>query len=255
MDQKEQIKSQPLTEHLAELRSCLIIALVAVGVGFGIAYNYILPISEWFFQPLMKVLPKGQYLIYNSISGGLFFYLKLALVCGVLIGSPVVFLQIWRFVAPGLYRHEKKVLLPFTTISTFCFLGGAAFGYFVIFPPAFKFLTGYGNETLSPLPDVEDYFDLALWLLISFGMIFELPVFAVFLAKIGVMDAAFLQRNRKYSILISFIIAAIITPTPDVINQCFLAVPLIILYEISILAVRLFGGKTFADFAKPGEST
>jgi sec-independent protein translocase protein TatC len=140
------------------------------------------------------------------------------------------------------------VLIPFSLLSTLCFLGGAAFGYFIVFPPAFKFLVGYNNDYLTSLPAVSEYFSLSLRLLIAFGAIFEIPILMVFLAKIGVIDVAFLNRNRKYAFLINFIIAAILTPTPDVVNQLMMAGPLIILYEISVVAVWIFGGKPFKDF-------
>jgi sec-independent protein translocase protein TatC len=146
------------------------------------------------------------------------------------------------------------VLLPFTLVSTICFIGGAAFGYFVVFPPAFRFLIGYSSEFLDPMPAVSEYFSLALRLLLAFGVVFELPVLMVFLAKIGVVDAPFLAKNRKYAFLLAFVIAAILTPTPDVVNQLFMAAPLIILYEISIFAVGFFAGKTFAGFDR-GEKT
>jgi len=172
----------------------------------------------------------------------------LALVCGVFIGSPVIFMQIWRFIAPGLYQHEKKVLLPFTLISTICFLAGAAFGYYIVFPPAFRFLLGYASDILDPLPAVSEYFSLSLRLLIAFGIVFELPVFMVFLGKMGILDAQFLRRNRKYAFLISFIVAAILTPTPDVVNQLLMAGPLVVLYEVSIIAVSVFARRTFLGF-------
>lgn len=151
--------------------------------------------------------------------------------------------------APGLYHHEKRVLLPFTVISTVCFIGGAAFGYFIVFPPAFRFLIGYRSEILDPLPAVSEYFSLSLRLLIAFGIVFELPVFMVFLGKIGVVDTAFLRRNRKYALLISFVVAAILTPTPDVVNQLLMAGPLIVLYEISIYAVAFFARRTLTGFS------
>ena len=160
----------------------------------------------------------------------------------------------WRFVAPGLYRHEKKALFPFTAISTCCFLGGAAFGYFVVFPPAFRFLVGYASDILDPLPAVSEYFSLSLRLLIAFGIVFELPVFMVFLGKVGVVDTHFLRRNRKYAFLVSFIVAAILTPTPDVVNQLLMAGPLIVLYEISIFAVALFADNKFTGFNKKNET-
>lgn len=162
---------------------------------------------------------------------------------GILLASPVIFWQIWSFVAPGLYQHEKKVVIPFTVLSSFCFLGGAAFGYYVVFPPAFRFLMGYTTDFLSALPTVKEYFSLSLRLLIAFGLVFELPVFMVLLAKLGIVDVPFLRRNRKYAFLISFVIAAILTPTPDIINQLLMAGPLVILYEVSIFAIMLFGKK------------
>ena len=167
---------------------------------------------------------------------------------GILLASPVIFSQIWRFIAPGLYRHEKRVLIPFSLLSTFCFIGGAAFGYLVVFPPAFRFLVGYNNEFLTSLPAVSEYFTLATRLLLAFGAIFEMPILMVFLAKTGMINVAFLNRNRKYAILINFIIAAILTPTPDVVNQMMMGIPLLILYEISVLAVWLFGRRSFRDF-------
>jgi len=140
-------------------------------------------------------------------------------------------------------------------VSSLCFLGGAAFGYFVVFPPAFRFLIGYSSEFLEPMPAVSEYFSLALRLLLAFGAVFELPVLMVFLAKIGLVDAPFLARNRKYAVLFAFIIAAILTPTPDVVNQLFMAGPLIVLYEISIVGVRFFVRKPFTEFVEKGEDS
>lgn len=162
----------------------------------------------------------------------------------------MIFSQIWRFVAPGLYSHEKRVLIPFSLLSSACFIGGAAFGYFIVFPPAFKFLVGYNNEFLTSLPAVSEYFSLATRLLLAFGVIFEMPIFMVFLAKTGLIDVAFLTRNRKYAILLDFVVAAILTPTPDVVNQMMMAVPLMVLYEISVIAVWLLGRKGFSGFDK-----
>ncbi len=166
----------------------------------------------------------------------------------------MIFSQIWRFVAPGLYQHEKRVLLPFVGLSTLCFLGGAAFGYLVVFPPAFTFLVGYNNEFLVSLPNVNEYFSLATRLLLAFGAIFEMPLFMVFLAKAGIVTLSFLHKNRKYAILIDFIIAAILTPTPDVVNQLMMALPLMVLYEVSVVAVWLFAGKPFQGFDEKEEN-
>lgn len=170
----------------------------------------------------------------------------------MVFASPIIFLQIWRFISPGLYRNEKRVILPFAGISTLCFLGGAAFGYVVVFPQIFHFLLGYTNEFLEPMPAVSEYFSLALRLFMAFGVIFELPIFMVFLGKIGVVDRPFLIKNRKYAVLVAFVIAAILTP-PDVVSQLLMAVPLVVLYEISIVAVALFARTTLAGF--PAKTT
>ena len=167
---------------------------------------------------------------------------------GALLASPVIFLQIWRFVSPGLYRHEKRIVIPFTLISTLCFVAGAAFGYFVVFPPIFHFLLGYSSAFLDPMPAVDEYFSLALRLFLAFGLIFELPVFMVFLGKVGVVNKPFLVKNRKYAVLIAFVLAAILSPTPDVVNQLLLVGPLVLLYEISIVAVAVFAPKTLPGF-------
>jgi sec-independent protein translocase protein TatC len=177
------------------------------------------------------------------------------LVCGALLASPVLLLQLWRFIAPGLYHHEKKALLIFAVISSFCFLGGGLFGYLVVFPPAFRFLIGYSNSYLFALPTVSEYFSLSLRLLLAFGMVFELPVLLVFLGRLGVIDVAFLRRNRKYAILIAFIVAAILTPTPDVVNQIMMGGPLVILYEIGIVAVRIFVRSPPEKTAASGDGT
>ena len=144
-------------------------------------------------------------------------------------------------------------MLPFSLISTVCFLSGAAFGYLVVFPPAFKFLVGYNNEFLASMPAVSEYFSLALRLLIAFGVIFEMPVMMVFLAKAGIVTVPLLNKYRKYAILINFIIAAILTPTPDVVNQMMMGVPLMVLYEVSVIAVWFFGRKTFKGFEESSD--
>ena len=250
----ETFETQALTEHLRELRSCLIISFIAIAIGFALSYTVIRPIGSWFFAPLTAVLPEDTSIVFTSYQEGFFFYLKLALVCGILAASPVIFSQLWRFVAPGLYKHERRVLIPFSILSTICFVAGAAFGYFVVFPPAFKFLVGYNSEFLTSLPGVSEYFTLATRLLLAFGFIFEMPIMMVFLAKAGMIDAAFLNRNRKYAILIDFIIAAILTPTPDIVNQLMMAVPLMVLYEISVLLVYLFGKNGFKGFDGQGDA-
>lgn len=156
--------------------------------------------------------------------------------------------QAWRFVAPGLYKNEKKVLFPFILLSVFCFISGGLFAYFVVFPPAFRFLSSYSGDGLKVMPAVREYFSLCLRLIIAFGVVFELPIVMVFVAKIGLVDAQKLAAGRKYAILAAFVIAAVVTPTPDIVNQFLMAGPLVVLYEIGLLAVRLFGRRRFIGF-------
>ena len=140
------------------------------------------------------------------------------------------------------------MVLPFSFISSICFISGAAFGYFVVFPPAFRFLVGYNNEFLTSPPAVSEYFSLATRLLMAFGVIFEMPVMMVFLSKAGLVSVPLLNKYRKYAILVNFIIAAILTPTPDVVNQMMMGIPLLILYEVSVISVWFFGRNKFSGF-------
>lgn len=226
-----------LWEHLAELRTRLVRSFIYVMVGFVVCYTFIEPIFAILAQPLIQVLPEGATLIFKSYPAAFFTYLKLALVSGFFLASPLVLYQVWAFIAPGLYEHEKRLALPFVALSTIFFVGGAFFGYMVVFPAAFTFLAGYAGAHLELLPDVSEYFSLTIKLLLGFGIAFEFPVLMVFLGLLGIVNAAMLRKNRKYAIVAIFVLAAIITPTPDIMNQILMAGPLLILYEISILAL------------------
>ncbi len=232
-----------LSEHLRELRNRLIISVVAVGIASAVSYAFIEPIFAFLSQPLRAVLPRGTPLIFSSYPEAFFTYIKLALTCGVFLASPVILYEMWAFVAPGLYEHEKRWALPFVVASSVFFVGGGIFGYMVVFPAAFRFLASYTGEWLKLLPNMSEYFSLTVKLLLGFGLAFELPILMVFMGLIGIIDARMLRKNRKYAILIIFIAAAIITPTPDVMNQVLLAGPLLLLYELSILMVWLLGKK------------
>ncbi|MGB9712665.1 MAG: twin-arginine translocase subunit TatC [Dissulfurimicrobium sp.] len=246
MTDKDQGRHNPfkelsLTEHLAELRRRIVVSLIAVAICSTLSYAFIEPIFAVLARPIEAVLPPGTSLIFTSYPEAFFIYLKLAITCGVFLASPIIIYEIWAFVVPGLYEHEKRLALPFVLLSTAFFVGGGLFGYFVAFPTAFKFLASYGNKYLRLMPNVSEYFSLTIHLLIGFGIAFELPVFIALLGVVGIIDAKMLQRNRKYAILINFILAAVLTPTPDILNQFMLAVPLMLLYEISIVLVWLIG--------------
>ena len=243
----------PFTAHLKELRRRLVVCSIAVAIGFGICYNYAKPLFHVMMLPLLKALPEGDKLIYTALPEAFFTYLKVGFWGGIILALPVIFHQIWIFVAPGLYRNEKKYLIPFIVFATLMFLVGATFGYAVVFPFGFKFFLGFSDETIKAMPAVQQYFSLALKLLLGFGIIFELPLVMVFLAKMGLVNAAFLKRGRKFAVVIIFVVAAILTP-PDVISQILMGVPLLILYEISIILVTMIRKKKEEQTAATGSA-
>ena len=224
---------QPFMSHLEELRTRLIACAIAVGIGFVVCYLFSKDLFQILIIPLKENMPEGDRLIYTNLPEMFFTYLKTAFIAGIMVVSPYVFYQIWMFIAPGLYKKEKKYVLPFVFFSTILFVGGALFGYFVVFPFGFKFFMGFANDSIQALPSVKQYFSFAVKLLFAFGVVFELPVVVFFLTKIGVVTPEFLKQKRKYAILLTFVMAAILTP-PDVITQCMMAGPLIILYEVGI---------------------
>jgi sec-independent protein translocase protein TatC len=228
----------PFTAHLSELRKRLIYAIAAAAVGFGIGYYFAKPIFRVMMRPLLKVLPEGQSLIYTGLPEAFFTYLKIGLWGGIILALPVIFYQIWAFVAPGLYRHERKYFIPFVFFATLLFVIGGLFGYFVVFPFGFRFFIGFSDQYMTALPAVKEYFSLAIKLLFGFGIVFELPLVMVFAAQMGFVNAKMLSKGRKYAFLLVFVCAAMLTP-PDIISQVMMAVPLMVLYEISIVLVRI----------------
>lgn len=232
----------PFTGHLEELRRRLIICFVSVGVGFAGCYLFKERLFEILMNPLVKVMKPGQNLVFTGLPEAFFTYLKVSLLAGILISSPVIIYQFWLFVAPGLYEREKRLLIPIVLLSTIFFVGGALFGYFIVFPYGFKFFLGFATEIIRPLPSMKEYMSFSSKLLIAFGLVFELPLVITFLAKLGIVSVDFLKKNRKYALLSFFIVAAILTP-PDVVTQVMMALPLMVLYEISIVGARMFGKK------------
>lgn len=231
-------EKQPFLSHLEELRKRLITCAIAVGVGFVISYIFAERLFQILVTPLTRIMPEGDRLIFTNLPEMFLTYLKTAFICGILLTAPVIFYQLWLFIAPGLYQKEKKFAVPFVVFSTILFVGGSLFGYFVVFPFGFKFFLGFANEYIQALPSVKQYFSFAIKLLFAFGIVFELPVVAFFLSKMGIVTPEFLKKKRKYALLLTFVLAAILTP-PDVITQLMMAGPLIFLYEIGILVARM----------------
>jgi len=239
----------PFTAHLEELRRRLIICFSAVGIGFVICYIFSKRLFELLMQPLLAAMPAEEKLIYTGLPEAFFTYLKVAFLAGALLAVPVIMYQLWIFIAPGLYEKEKRLLLPIVFLSSLFFLGGALFGYFVVFPFGFKFFMGFASDYVRPLPSMKEYLGFSAKLLFAFGIVFELPLFITFLARLGIVDVKFLKAKRKYAILLFFVFAAILTP-PDVITQVMMAGPLIVLYEVSIVGAKLFGKKKVKEDIK-----
>lgn len=227
-----------LTEHLMELRKRLSRSLIALGIGFGVCYYFKDRIFDVITKPLTEVLPKSSYLIYTGMTEAFFTYMKIAFFASLILTSPYILYQIWKFIAPGLLPKEKKLVVPFVISSTALFIGGVLFGYFVVLPPAFKFFVSFNNQYLQALLSFKDYLSLFVTFLLGFGISFELPIFIFFLTKLGVVNAKILSQQRRYAILIIFVVAAVLTPSPDALSQILMAIPLLFLYEISIFVSK-----------------
>jgi sec-independent protein translocase protein TatC len=229
----------PITSHLEELRSRLIKCVLAVLLGVMFSYAFSQQIFGFLAAPMMHAMPKGSKFIFTSPAEAFFTFMKVAFFMGLLVTSPVIFYQIWKFVMPALYDKERKYVIPFVLIATFFFLSGAAFGFFVVLPVGFSFFVSFTSTNIQVMPKMDEYLGFVMKFLLGFGAAFELPVFMFFLAKMGIVNAPMLRKNRKYAVLIVAIVAAILTPGPDVASQCMLGVPLYILYELSIWVAAL----------------
>ena len=243
MDEQDEV---PFTAHLEELRKRLIACFLAVGIGFILSYGFKEKLFQILTKPLMSVMETGEKIIFTGLPEAFFTYLKVALLSGIILAAPVIFYQFWMFVAPGLYNKEKRLIGPIVFLSSLFFIGGAMFGYFVVFPWGFKFFLGFASETIRPLPSMREYLGFSSKLLLAFGLVFELPLIITFLARLGLVSVEFLKKNRKYALLLFFIGAAILTP-PDVVTQIMMAFPLMVLYEVSILGARIFGKKKIEE--------
>ena len=219
--------------HLNELRRRLFRIVIIVVLGFVAFYGVSEQLYAFLSAPLQACMPEGSKLIYTSPQGAFFTYMKVALVASLFGTSPFSFYQLWAFIAPGLYREEKRAVLPLAFFSSIFFLAGAAFCFFLVFPIAFQFFMGFATDTIVPMISVEEYLSFALKLLLAFGLVFEMPLFAYFLSRFGILTPDLMRRSRRYAILVIFIVAAILTP-PDVFSQCLMALPMLVLYEVSI---------------------
>src|SRR5919197_5164277 len=227
-------------EHLEELRIRLLHCLVALAVGFAACWFYHEQIFHLLTQPLRRAYPDIKFIV-TGPSEALILYMKMSFFVGIFVAAPYILYQVWAFIAPGLYPHEKAYAVPFIVSGSIFFLLGGAFGHLFLFPITFRFLGQFGGQDMTFLPKVDEYYTFYSWFLLGLGLVFQLPVVVFVLARIGLVTPGFLLRKFKYAVLISFVVAAVITPTPDVVTQSLLALPMLGLYLLGVVVAWLFG--------------
>ena len=228
-----------LKPHIADLRKRLVISSITLVIAFFACFSFYEPILEWMMAPVKHALPTGTSMIAVEIQETFFTAMKVAFFAGFVLSLPVIFWQLWLFLAPGLYDHEKKLVIPFVFFATLMFLIGASFAYYIVVPIGFDFLIAFGNSVVSVLPSIGKYVGFFTKLMIGFGIAFELPVITFFLAKIGLVTDETLKGFFRYAIVLIFVVAAVLTP-PDVISQVLMALPLLFLYGVSIYIAKIF---------------
>lgn len=260
VEEENSQERMPLTSHLEELRKRLLVSIVAVGIALAVTFNqshFILQLVQaplnmtYVFERVppyvqAKTRPEPLTLYFHTPTEPFWTHLKLAFFAALFLATPVILFEVWRFIAPGLLPGERRWALPFVSLSTLFFALGLAFCYKVVLPFALNFLVSF-DENLKPILTVGEYVDFCVKFLLAFGLIFELPLAITLLARMGLTTPQFLARNRKFAVLLAFIVAAILTPTPDIFNQVLMAGPLLLLYEIGIISARLFGRRKPAE--------
>jgi sec-independent protein translocase protein TatC len=230
-------------EHLDELRKRIVNACIAVAVGIAITFWWIDPIFNFILAPTRRALPAGVKLVYTQPGEAFSLYITVALIAGVVVAAPYIMFQVWMFIAPGLYSNEKRLAIPFVALTTIGFLLGAAFNHYIAFPYLMKFFGTFNTPDLAFMPKLEDVFGLYSKMLMGMGIVFQMPTVVFFLAKMSLITARFLLTNFKYAILIIFIVAAVITPSGDMMTQTIFAAPMLGLYLLSIVIAWIVGPK------------
>jgi sec-independent protein translocase protein TatC len=230
-------------EHLDELRKRIIYVAVSIFVGFVIAFFFIQQLFDFVMKPLQAGLPAGDHLVYTEPTEAFVLYLEIAAIAGLVIALPLVMTQVWLFIAPGLYSHEKKMAIPFIVMSSVFFILGAAFSHYVVFPLTWKFFVSFTSDYLTFMPRIEPAFSLYIKMILAFGLVFQMPTIVLFLARMGVVTARFLWRHTKYALLIIVIVSAIVTPDGGGVSLVAMSVPLFFLYLFSIGLAWAFGKK------------
>jgi len=248
-DQEDDGARMSFLDHLEELRRRLMISAGAVFVAFLLSFAFINRLFEFIMRPLQAVLPAGGKLIYTEPAEAFLLYMKVAALVGLFIAAPVVLWQLWQFIAPGLYANEKRFAIPFVLFSTFFFAAGALFSHFVVFPWAWRFFAGFSTDYMQFTPKIGPVFSLYVRMMLAMGLVFEMPTLVLFLARIGLVTPRLLIRNTKYAILVIFVVAAVLTPGPDIVSQLLMAGPMMLLYAISIVIAWVFQKKREPDGA------
>jgi sec-independent protein translocase protein TatC len=230
-------------EHLDELRKRIIRALLALCFGVGIALYFIQDLYAFVMLPLRQMLRPGETMIYTYPTEAFMLYLRIALIAGLFIAAPLIFWQVWLFVAPALYARERRYAIPFILLSSIGVVSGAAFSHYVAFPLMWRFFASFSNDLVSFMPRIEDAFSVYMRMLLGMALVFQMPAMVFFLARMGVVTARWMIRQFKYAVLIIVIAAAIITPSSDVASQLIVAGPMVVLYILSIGIAWLFGKK------------
>jgi len=230
-------------EHLDELRKRLIYIVYSLIAGCVVAYIFIGRIFDFIMKPMQQVLPPGSYLQFTSGAEPFMLYIKIGFLAGIFISSPLILWQVWKFIAPGLYTHEKKFAIPFVLMSTTFFVAGGLFSHFVAFPWTWQYFASFATDYMKFVPKIDEAFGLYTKMILGFGAIFEMPTLVFFLARMGVVTAGMLLRYFKYAFLIIFIVAAVISPGTDMMSQVIMAVPMLGLYILSIGVAWIFGKK------------
>ncbi len=241
-DPETELPKMSFLDHLEELRKRLLISIIAVAVGFLACWAFAENIFAELQKPLTNFLPKGDKLAYTRLTAPFFLYMKVAFFAGLFVAAPVVLLQLWLFIAPGLYKKERRLAAPFIIFGSLFFIAGGYFGYRFLLPATCAFFVETGKQ-FKQMVTVDDYFSFASTIILATGLVFETPMLVFFLARLGIVTPAFLMQKFKYAIVLSFVIAAIVTPTPDMVTQSALAVPMILLYLIGVAVAYLFGKK------------
>jgi len=239
-------EKKPFVSHLKELRDRILICILAVGVAFCATYYFKERIFDFLMRPFTRVMPPQSSFIFTSLTEAFLTYFKIAVVASVFVAAPVILYELWMFVAPGLYEKEKRYIIPFITFGSIFFITGGLFCYLVVMPTVYRFFVSYAGPFIVPMPSLKEYMNLTLKLLIIFGFIFEMPLVAYYLSRVGIIKYRTLAKKRRYAILAIVVVSAIITP-PELTSQILMALPMYALFEVSVLIARVFGKREKAN--------